>query len=79
MVPLACWAMLGRSREQSRSNNQSKHMTKHHKRKNRVTIKGICNAVSFHAHLVAKGITDYLWFDIEFGTNPAEYEYTFIY
>lgn len=54
-------------------------MCKHHKRKNRVTIKGICNAVSFHAHLVAKGITDYLWFDIEFGTNPAEYEYTFIY
>ena len=54
-------------------------MTRHHKRKNRVTIIGIVNAVKFHCHLMAKGINDYLWYDIEFGTNPAEYEYTFIY
>lgn len=50
-----------------------------HKRKNKVTIIGILNAVSFHFALVAHGITDYLWYDIEFGTNAAEYEYTFIY
>lgn len=37
------------------------------------------NAVSFHFCLVAHGINDYIWYDIEFGTNPAEYEYTFIY
>lgn len=52
---------------------------KHHKRKNKVTIIGILNAVSFHMALVGHGITDYLWYDIEFGTNAAEYEYTFIY
>jgi len=54
-------------------------MTKHHKRKNKVTIVGILNAVAFHCQLVAHGVTDYLWYDIEFGTNPNEYEYTFIY
>ena len=53
-------------------------MTKHHKRKNRLTIQGIINAVSFAQFLAQKGV-DYLWYDIEFGTNPAEYEYTFIY
>lgn len=54
-------------------------MCKHHKRKNKVTIIGICNAVSFHFKLARAGIVDYLWYDIEFGNNPAEYEYTFIY
>ncbi len=54
-------------------------MTKHHKRKNRLTIIGIVNAVSFHLFLVSKGVTDYLCYDIEWGNNPADYEYTFIY
>jgi hypothetical protein len=54
-------------------------MCKHKKRKEKVTIIGILNAVEFHFRLVAAGIDDYLWYDIEFGNDPSQYEYNFIY